>query len=104
MSACGYKRTYSGHSIVFQALSHIWVLGDTTALPAIADERGFTGARCVLPTGDVVELRGPDGSLVARGIVSCDAPTAQKWCDGQAPIDIRNHDALVHRDHLVLEP
>ncbi len=23
----------------------------------IADERGFTGARCVLPTGDVVELR-----------------------------------------------
>ncbi len=23
----------------------------------IADERGFTGARCVLPTGDVFELR-----------------------------------------------
>ncbi len=36
--------------------------GDDAGAPTlhavfIADERAFTGARCVLPTGDVVELR-----------------------------------------------
>ncbi len=53
--------------------------------------------------GEVVELRGPDGALVGRGMVYCDAPAARRWCAGDAPDGTRNHDALVHRDHLVLE-
>ncbi len=54
-------------------------------------------------TGDVVELRGPGGALIGRGIVYCDAENARAWCGGTPPAGIRNHHALVHRDHLVLE-
>jgi glutamate 5-kinase len=54
--------------------------------------------------GDVVELRGPDADLIGRGIVSCAVDEAGRWIVGEAPGDVRNHDALVHRDHLVLEP
>ncbi len=52
--------------------------------------------------GDVVQLRGPQG-LVGRGIVCCDAATARAWSTGQPPAGVRNHHALVHRDHLALE-
>ncbi|MCP3957293.1 MAG: glutamate 5-kinase [bacterium] len=53
--------------------------------------------------GDVVELRGPGDSAVGRGIVFCDAATARDWCGGRPPDGVRNHHALVHRDHLALE-
>jgi glutamate 5-kinase len=52
--------------------------------------------------GDVVELRGPGGELVGRGIVHCDAAGARAWCGGQPPAGVRNHHALVHRDHMTL--
>ena len=54
-------------------------------------------------TGDVVELRDHDGGLVGRGIVHCDARSARLWCGGNPPTGVRNHHALVHRDHIVLE-
>lgn len=53
--------------------------------------------------GDVVELRGPEGDLVGRGMVTWGAAAARRWCSGSPPEGIRNHDALVHRRHLVLE-
>jgi len=53
--------------------------------------------------GDVVELRGPDGALVGRGMVYWGAAAARRWCAGEPPEGIRNHDALVHHRHLVLE-
>ena len=53
--------------------------------------------------GDVVELHGPGAELVGRGIVFCDAATARDWCGGHPPAGVRNHHALVHRDHLALE-
>ena len=53
--------------------------------------------------GDVVELRGPDGALVGRGMVYWGAAAARRWCAGLPPEGIRNHDALVHHRHLVLE-
>lgn len=53
--------------------------------------------------GDVVELRAGDGSLVGRGIVHCDDAAARRWASGDRPSGVRNHHALVHRDHLVLE-
>ncbi len=53
--------------------------------------------------GDVVELRDPGGRLVGRGMAYCDAEGARRWCRGEPPAGIRNHHALVHRDHMVLE-
>ncbi len=64
---------------------------------------GVLGVEGDFRTGDVVELRGPGGSPVGRGIVYCDAASARAWCGGSPPAGIRNHHALVHRDHLVLE-
>ncbi|MCP4204327.1 MAG: glutamate 5-kinase [bacterium] len=53
--------------------------------------------------GDVIELRDRSGGLVGRGMVYCDADSARGWCGGKPPEGIRNHHALVHRDHMVLE-
>ncbi len=53
--------------------------------------------------GDVVLLHDSLGALVGRGIVCCDAATAREWVSGRPPIGVRNHHALVHRDHLALE-
>jgi glutamate 5-kinase len=53
--------------------------------------------------GDVVDLLSMSGEAVGKGIVYCDAETARRWCGGTPPEGIRNHEALVHRDHLVLE-
>ena len=53
--------------------------------------------------GDVVDLTGPGGESVGRGIAYCDAETTRRWCRGEPPEGVRNHEALVHRDHLVLE-
>ncbi len=52
--------------------------------------------------GDVVVLVDGGGSEVGRGIVHCDADTARDWSAGHRPSGVRNHDALVHRDHLVV--
>ncbi|MCA8922848.1 MAG: glutamate 5-kinase [Planctomycetes bacterium] len=54
--------------------------------------------------GDVVELRGPKAELIGRGLMCFDSGAARAWCAGTPPPGIRNHDALVHRRHLVLEP
>jgi len=53
--------------------------------------------------GDIVELRGPDGKPIGRGMVHCDAHSTQSWIDGNPPAFSRNHHALVHRDNLVLD-
>jgi glutamate 5-kinase len=53
--------------------------------------------------GAAVELRDPAGRLVGRGLVSCNGAVARSWCAGDRPAGVRNHRALVHRDHLVLE-
>jgi len=52
--------------------------------------------------GDVVELLDPEGGLVGRGLVFCDAPTARRWCAGVRPQGARDRHALVHRRDLVL--
>jgi glutamate 5-kinase len=64
---------------------------------------GVTRCEGNFKQGDVVELCGPNGVAFGRGIVFCDAATARQWCNGRRPSGVRNHDALVHRDHLVLE-
>ena len=52
--------------------------------------------------GDVVELRGPEGASLGRGMVWCDADAARRWVAGEAPEHARNHHALVHRDLLAV--
>lgn len=53
--------------------------------------------------GDVVELRGPDGVLIGRGMMHWDHETTRRWCSGHPPDEVKNRDALIHRRHLVLE-
>lgn len=82
---------------------------DAGAVAAVRDRRasvlaaGVTCCEGDFKPGDVVELRGPGGVVFGRGIVFCDVETARDWCEGHRPSGVRNHDALVHRDHLVLE-
>lgn len=65
---------------------------------------GVTRVEGSFRSGEVVELVGPDGALVGRGMVGCPAERARAWCGGDAPRAARNRDALVHREHIVLEP
>jgi glutamate 5-kinase len=53
--------------------------------------------------GDVVELRGPEGDIVGRGVAEVDAAEACAWVAGMPPQGARNRDALIDRDSLVLE-
>jgi len=53
--------------------------------------------------GDVVELVGPGGVRVGRGIVRWDAGEVRRWIDGTPPPGVRNAHALIRRSHLVLE-
>ncbi len=52
--------------------------------------------------GAVVELNNSMGEVIGRGMISCDSQSAREWVGGKAPVDARNHDALIHREHLVL--
>lgn len=82
---------------------------DAGAVTALKDRgasllaRGVQRVEGEFREGDVVELRGPDGALLGRGMVYCGAEAARRWADGEAPGGVRNRDALVGRDHLVLE-
>jgi len=53
--------------------------------------------------GDVVELVGPGGDRVGRGIVRWDAGEVRRWIAGDPPPGVRNAHALIRRSHLVLE-
>lgn len=64
---------------------------------------GVTAIEGDFGAGDVVVLIGPAGEDIGRGSVGCDAQTARLWCQGSRPVGIRNHHALVHRDHMVLQ-
>ena len=65
---------------------------------------GVTSLNGNFERGAVVELKDMTGTVIGRGMISCGTAAARDWIDGRPPIDARNHDALVHRDHLVLAP
>jgi len=65
---------------------------------------GVTALSGDFSRGSVVELKDPSGAVIGRGMVSCDSTAALEWIEGHPPIEARNHDALVLREHLVLEP
>jgi glutamate 5-kinase len=64
---------------------------------------GVTQVEGEFRTGDVVQLCGPGGEAVGRGIAFWDAAVTRAWCAGEAPAGIRNHDALIDRDNMILE-
>lgn len=53
--------------------------------------------------GDVVDLVGPDGRRVARGMIGWDAAAVRSWCAGTPPGGVRNAHALIRRDQIVWE-
>ncbi len=65
---------------------------------------GVTGIEGSFQAGDVVALMAPDGGELGRGIICCDQAAARAWSEGLRPDGVRNHDALVHRDHMVVRP
>jgi glutamate 5-kinase len=96
--------------LAFAAAPRGTLVLDAGAVTALR-ERGASllavGVRAIeghFERGDVVTLQGPDGDSIGRGIVHCDTDTARRWAAGEEPGSVRNHDALVHRDHLVLQP
>ncbi|WP_363182241.1 glutamate 5-kinase [Sphingomonas quercus] len=117
----------SGHGTVFRAAGpararKAWLAGRLTARGRIAVDAGAVAAlgqgKSLLPAGatavegrflrgDVIDIAGPDGALVARGLAEYDADDATRIIGlrtaaladvlGQPP-----RACLVHRDHLVL--
>ena len=63
---------------------------------------GVTDAEGDFREGDVVELVDPDGAVLGRGLVEVDAAAARAWRQGSPPPGVRNRDALVLRDNMVL--
>lgn len=64
---------------------------------------GVVRAEGDFKTGEVVELRGPEGARVGRGIVLYDAATVRRWLAGERPTDLRHPNTLVRRTHMVFE-
>lgn len=64
---------------------------------------GVTAVEGDFEAGDVVTLRGPEGAMVGRGVVTCEAEVARRWARGEAPQGVGNRHALIPRDDLVLE-
>ena len=63
---------------------------------------GVTDAEGDFREGAVVELVDPDGAVLGRGLVEVDAAAARAWTRGSPPAGVRNRDALVLRDNMVL--
>ena len=88
------------------------VLVDAGAARALGDGRsllaaGATAVEGRFARGDVVEVVGPDGALIARGLVEYDAGDAAKIVGrrSEAQAEILGYaprGALVHRDHMVM--
>ncbi len=82
---------------------------DAGAVSAVVERRtsllpaGITGVDGEFDAGDPVELVGPDGTVVARGLVGYDAadlPALLGRKTGDLPAEFRRE--IVHRDDLVL--
>jgi glutamate 5-kinase len=78
------------------------LLGGASLLPA-----GATHIEGRFARGDVVDICGPDGSPLARGLAEYDAAEALRICGQRSSalpdlLGYAPRAALVHRDHMVL--
>jgi glutamate 5-kinase len=88
------------------------VLVDAGAARALGDGRSLLAAGAIsvegrFERGDVVDVVGPDGALIARGLVEYDAGDAARIVGrrSEALAEILGYaprGALVHRDHMVM--
>ena len=62
--------------------------------------KGVTRIQGPFRAGDVVELIGPDGKVVGRGIPRCSSEEAEVWAAGRIP---ESKQPLIRRNYLVLE-
>lgn len=106
------RRRWIAHAAAVRGVLHL----DAGAVAALHERGasllavGVTRVEGDFAGGDVVELRGPQGDRLGRGIVACSAPEARSWGVGAPPRAGRHQTAqarrrvpLVHRDHLVLD-
>lgn len=68
---------------------------------------GATGVEGAFQRGDLIEIAGPDGRVIARGLSEYDAPDARrllgkKSAEAAAALGYAPRAALVHRDHMVM--
>mgnify|MGYP001427715900 CR=1 FL=1 len=95
---------YAGHAQgavhVDQGAADALVSGGKSLLPI-----GITRVDGDFQIGDAIEVIDPSGSILARGLVTCDAPTTKKNA-GKRTDDIDSHTLstleVIHRDDLVL--
>ncbi len=94
--------------IAFAAVSRGTLHLDAGAIAALRDHGASLLAAGVIKVegdfaaGDVVELRGVDGTRVGRARSSLDAPTTRCRCQLRRAVGRRNR-ALIRRDQIVLE-
>jgi glutamate 5-kinase len=99
-----------------------WLAGRLTAKGRIHVDAGaakaLTGGASLLPAGatqvegrfargDVIDICGPDGAIIARGLAEYDAAEAQRICGQRSAalpdlLGYAPRAALIHRDHMVL--
>jgi glutamate 5-kinase len=82
---------------------------DAGAVAAVVDKRlsllpaGVTGVEGDFYSGEPIDIVGPDGTVVARGLVGCDAADVPQLLGRRTadlPVEFRRE--LVHRDDIVL--
>lgn len=95
--------------IAFAAPSRGVLHLDAGAVDALRERRASllpVGVRAVegrFERGDVVELRGPAGDLVGRGLMTWDSDETRLWCGGVPPQGPRTANCLLRRTQVVLE-
>lgn len=100
------RRRWIAYAAATRGVLHL----DRGAVKALRDGRasllpvGVDDVEGNFDRGDVVELRGPDGELIGRGLMSWDADQTRRWCSGEAPAgQSRRPNCLLRRTHVVLE-
>jgi glutamate 5-kinase len=94
----GFACSVSGAVVVDDGARRALVERNTSLLPA-----GVIGVEGDFVEDDVVEVRGGDGALIARGMVLSDAHTLRSFA-GRRTSDLPSHvpHEVIHRDDLVL--
>lgn len=101
------RRRWIAYAATARGVLHL----DAGAVRALCERRasllpvGVAAIEGRFDRGDVVELRGPEGELVGRGLMSYDAEEARRWCAGYPPgsAEGRHPNCLLRRTHVVLE-
>lgn len=101
------RRRWIGFAAATKGVLHI----DAGAVEALCERRasllhvGVSRVDGDFERGDVIELRGPDGTLIARGLMSWNAAETRRWvAEGKPPrgLDGREATCLLRRTHVVM--